>query len=238
MSTYTIRRPTRVEVAAPTAAREHLLWLAAGLALAFLVPYILADLLDLQKDLYYGIYTAFVIGLFALWARSTGQSLRAMARRRWLLALSLGAVFAGVMALVVLRTEDATARPDGLELAGAVIWRGLVYGAADGVLLSAFPILVVFGAFASSSVRRRLVGRVAVGLAALFASLAMTAVYHVGYSEFRSEKVRSPVAGDVVWSIPTLVTLNPVAAPIAHAGLHVTAVLHSYETELFLPPHE
>ena len=34
MSTYTIRRPTRVEVSAPTAAREHLLWLTAGLALA------------------------------------------------------------------------------------------------------------------------------------------------------------------------------------------------------------
>jgi hypothetical protein len=26
-------------------------------------------------------------------------------------------------------------------------------------------------------------------------------------------------------------------APIAHAGLHTTAVLHSYETETFLPPH-
>jgi hypothetical protein len=32
---------------------------------------------------------------------------------------------------------------------------------------------------------------------------------------------------------PTLVTLNP----IAHAGLHVAAVLHSYDTEPFLPPH-
>jgi len=26
-------------------------------------------------------------------------------------------------------------------------------------------------------------------------------------------------------------------SPIAHAGLHVAAVTHSYETDLFLPPH-
>jgi hypothetical protein len=76
-----------------------------------------------------------------------------------------------------------------------------------------------------------------IGAVALVASLSMTAVYHAGYSDFRSEKVRKPIAGDVVWSVPTLVTLNPIGAPIAHAGLHVSAVLHSYETETFLPPH-
>lgn len=64
------------------------------------------------------------------------------------------------------------------------------------------------------------------------------AAYHLGYSDFRSSQLRSPVVGDVAWSIPTLVTLNPIGAPIAHAGLHTSAVLHSYETDLFLPPHE
>jgi hypothetical protein len=34
---------------------------------------------------------------------------------------ALGAVFAGVLALMVLRTEDATPRPDCLELIGAVL---------------------------------------------------------------------------------------------------------------------
>jgi hypothetical protein len=41
-----------------------------------------------------------------------------------------------------------------------------------------------------------------------------------------------------MWSVPTLATLNPIGAPIAHAGLHTSAVLHSYETDTFLPPHE
>jgi hypothetical protein len=40
-----------------------------------------------------------------------------------------------------------------------------------------------------------------------------------------------------VWSVPTLGTLNPVGAPIAHAGMHVTAEVHNYDTDLFLPSH-
>ena len=65
----------------------------------------------------------------------------------------------------------------------------------------------------------------------------MTAVCHAGYSDFRSEKMRKPITGDVIWSVPTLVTLNPIGAPIAHAGLHTSAVLHGYDTDTFLPPH-
>jgi hypothetical protein len=105
------------------------------------------------------------------------------------------------------------------------------------LLLSAFPILVVFAAFAGTRLRRHRTGTAVVGLIALVASLAMTAVYHAGYSEFRGEEIRKPVAGDVVWSAPTLLTLNPVGAPIAHAAMHTSAVVHSYETDTFLPPH-
>jgi hypothetical protein len=178
----------------------------------------------------------FAFGLFVAWAQFTGQSLRALLRHRVLLAVMLGLAFAGVMAAVALR-EPSGPQPDTLELTGALLWRGIVYGFAYGILLSAFPILVVFAALANTRLRRRMLGTVAIGAVALVASMGMTAAYHAGYSDFRSDKLRKPVAGDVIWSIPTLVTLNPVGAPIAHAGLHVTAVLHDYETDLFLPPH-
>ncbi len=56
-------------------------------------------------------------------------------------------------------------------------------------------------------------------------------------ADFRGSKLRKPVAGDVIWSAPTLLTLSPVGAPLAHAALHVTAVAHSYDTDTFLPPH-
>ena len=237
MSTHTVHRPTRGLAATRLDVSRHWAWLAGGFAFAFAVPFLFADVLELQRDLFYGLYALSVAGLFALWSRSTDYSLADALRRHWPWAIALGLGAGAVLTAMVLRTEDATARPEGIELAGAVVWRGLLYGVTDGLLLSAFPVLVVFAAMACTRLNRSLGGKVVIGVVALAASLAMTAVYHLGYSEFRSDKVAKPLAGDVVWSVPTLLTLNPIGAPIAHASMHTSAVLHSYETETFLPPH-
>ena len=220
------------------AVSPHWLWLVGGFGIAFAVPYVLADVLAVNRDFFYGLYALSVFGLLMAWSHSTGYELIAAVKRHWMAALLLGIAAGGVLAAMVLRTEDATTRPDGLELAAAVAWRGIVYGITDGVLLSVFPILVVFAALAGTRLDRRFAGKAAIGAIALAASLAMTAVYHAGYSDFRSEKMRKPLTGDVIWSVPTLLTLNPIGAPIAHATMHTTAVLHSYETETFLPPHQ
>ena len=235
MSTVSVRaRPRAVASSERPAAgaRRHLAWLGGGLALAFLVPFVLADRLGLQQDVYYGVYAAVVGLLFLEWLRDTGLPERATLSRRWPAGLVLGLAAGAVLAAVVLR-EPSTARPEGAELVLAVVWRGVVYGAADGLLLSVFPILVVFAAFRARTWRAKAVA----GAAALAASLAFTAVYHLGYADFRSEKVAKPIGGDLVWSAPTLLTLSPVGAPVAHAAMHVTAVLHAYETDVFLPPH-
>ena len=218
-------------------AGHHLAWLAGGLLLAFVVPFLFADLLGLPRDLYYGIYAATTVGFFLLWVRLTGQSLGAMLRRRWVLAVVLGLTLAAAMAMLVIRTEPASSGPTGVRLVWDVAWRGLMYGAVDGLFLSSFPILAVFAAAKGSRLWSRASGKVVIGIAALIASLLMTAVYHLGYSDFRSAKLARPVVGDVIWSVPTLVTLNPIGAPLAHAGMHIAAVLHSPQTDTFLPPH-
>ena len=238
MSTHAFGRRMERHVGVRLEHSPHWAWLGWGFALAFAVPFLFADLLEINRDLFYGLYAIAVAGLFALWARSTGYDVVAAIKRRWPWAVGLGVVLAGVLAFMVVRTEDPTPRPDGLELIGAVLWRGVLYGVTDGVLLSVFPILVVFAAFAGSRLNRRFAGKIVIGAVALIASLAMTAVYHAGYSDFRSGKIGKPLTGDALWSVPTLVTLNPLGGPIAHAGLHVAAVLHSYDTDTFLPPHE
>jgi hypothetical protein len=237
MSTHAVERPQargQLDLPLPLV---HAAWLAAGLAIGFLVPFVFADVLEIQRDVYYGIYGGIVTALFAAWARSTGQPVRELVARRWRWAVVLGLACGAVLAVAAVKAETGDPRPDGLELAGAIVWRGVFYGAVDGLLLSSFPILVVFAAFAGSRLRSRFAGTAAVGAVALVASFAMTAVYHVGYSDFRSEKVAKPLTGDLVWSAPTLLTLNPIGAPIAHVGLHTTAVVNSYETDVFLPPH-
>lgn len=228
---------TKPSAADPVSARRHFAWLVGGMAVSFLVPFIVADQLGVQRDLYYAVYVAAVVGLFVAWARDTRQPLREMFSRHWRLAGVLGVAFAAISAFIATRAENGTTHPGGIEFIAALGWRGIVYGAADGLLLSAFPILLVFAALRDSRLRRRAGGIVAVGAVAMIASLAMTAVYHAGYSDFRSDKLRKPMTGDLVWSVPTLATLNPIGAPMAHVGLHVGAVVHNYDTDLFLPPH-
>jgi hypothetical protein len=226
--------PLRPLVDRPAAVARQWPWLLGGAFGAFAVPFVFADVLGINRDLYYGLYMLFVAMLCMSWARWARVDARATLLRHWQAGLALGAIFAAVTSVMVIRTEDATSHPHGLAFVGAIVWRGVLYGLTDGVLLSVFPILVVFAAFRG---KRRLGGRVTVGALALAASLIFTAVYHVGYPDFRGEKLRKPLVGDLVWSVPTLLTLSPIGSPIAHAGLHVAAVVHSYDTRTFLPPH-
>jgi hypothetical protein len=214
-------------------------WLAAGAAGSFLVPFVLADQLGLQRDLYYALYILFVLALCAGWMHDTGQSMRALVTRRWRLALVLAAIFSIVAVFMVLGAEAPASHPGGVEFIAALLWRGLAYGLADGLLLTAFPILLVFAAYAARSggQARTRATTVRIGALALLASLAMTGIYHLGYEDFRGDKVTRPMAGDLIWSPATLLTLNPVGAPIVHGTMHITAVAHSYDTDLFLPPH-
>lgn len=237
MTTHALRARAGLSARLPDAARKQFPWILGGFLGGFLVPFVLADQLSTPVDLYYGIYGVLVICFLAWWARATDLRWREAVRRRARLTILLAAGSSLVLAFIVLG-QDATGRPGGAALIGAVLWRGVFYGAIDGLLLSSFPVLATFAAFKGGNLSRSgRRGKVAIAAVALVASLLMTAVYHVGYSDFRSGKVMSPLVGNVIWSMPTLVTLNPIGAPIAHAVMHTTAVLHAYHTDLFLPPH-
>jgi len=210
------------------------LWLGGGLLFAFLVPFVFADLIAVPRDGYYAIYSLSVFAFFGAWIRASRLDARAFLARNWIWAVVLGLVAGGVLAAIVLK-GSGTAHPHGATFAGEIVWRGVVYGAADGILLGSFPILVVFAAIPFKHGHR---GRtLATGALALVAAFAFTGAYHAGYPDFRSGKIGQPFRGTAIWSAPTLLTLNPLGAPIAHIGLHVSAVIHSYRTDVFLPPH-
>ena len=66
--------------------------------------------------------------------------------------------------------------------------------------------------------------------------LLITATYHLGYPQFREDGVGQPEIGNTIMSVPMFATANPIGSVVAHATMHTTAVVHSYETDVFLPP--
>ncbi len=212
----------------------HLIWIAAAALVGFAASFVFDDLLTLPVDLYYLIYFAIVMGFFSVYVMRTKLNLREWFSRRLIWGVLLGLVFGALLAQNVLSRPE-TEKLSGAYLVWSVFWRGLVYGAIDGLLLSSFPWTVTWRAF---DVNRKPLGKkIAFAFLAWIGILVVTTAYHLGYSDFRSQKIIQPNAGNTIMSIPTLLAASPIGAPITHATMHITAVIHSPKTELFLPPH-
>jgi hypothetical protein len=211
----------------------HLAWFAGGSVLAFAVPYLFASVLDLHHDLYYGLYFAVALVFLASYVALTHTDTRSLFTRGWRLSLALAAPATAFVVVNVL-SRDSTPGASGLYGVFEAGWRGVAYGTVDALLLTAFP-----GAVALNVVDRRLSGlRTHLLFAALMLPLVLviTATYHLGYEQFREDGIGPPEIGNTVISVPMLVSGNPIGSIVTHASMHVTADIHSYETDIFLPP--
>lgn len=66
--------------------------------------------------------------------------------------------------------------------------------------------------------------------------MGITATYHLGYPQFRDADVAQPEVGAVIANVPAVLTGNPAGSLVAHASFHVAANVHTYRSEIFLPP--
>jgi hypothetical protein len=214
--------------------KSHLFWIPAGAVISFLASFIFGDRLALPVDLYYLIYFTVIFTFFWIYVRRTGLDLKSLISRRIVWGMAAGVII-GVMMVQNVYGRPATAQFSGQTLFWAIIWRGLIYGLVDGLILFAFPWIVTWRAFHGGEQGRA--KKVGISLLAYLFILVITTSYHLGYSDFRSRKIIQPNIGSTIMAIPTLITANPVSSPISHVFLHVAAVIHSPETELFLPPH-
>jgi hypothetical protein len=72
---------------------------------------------------------------------------------------------------------------------------------------------------------------------ALGFSLFVTAVYHLGYPEFRGAAVIEPMIGNGLITLGYLATRHPITPVTAHIAMHIAAVLHGLDTTVRLPSH-
>lgn len=177
------------------------------------------------------LVTAFLAGYF----RATGIDPKTQLRRRWV-GGTLGGVLLGLLLTWNVISQPSSDRPQGLGLLGALAWYGVVYGAIDALLLNVIPVLSIYAALPGNP-PRQLAPRVGWALAALAGSLLVTAMYHLGFAEFRGPALVYPLVGSSIITAGYLLTGSPLAAIIAHIIMHAAAVVHGMETTVQLPPH-
>jgi hypothetical protein len=229
MSAYT--RP--VPRAIPEIVR-HLAWFAVVCFVAFLVPYLGVSVLDLQHDVFYLVYFAITIALVASYVRIEQVDVTEIFWRRWRWSLGLGFVVAIFLVFNVFNTSDATERPHGAYFVFELLWRGVGYGLIDTLLLTIFPCFVAYKLLHGHV--DGLKGKLRFTALTLPLVLVITATYHWGYPQYREDGLSRPETGNVLISIPTFATANPVGSVVAHVSQHVAAVTHAYESRIFNPP--
>jgi hypothetical protein len=213
---------------------RHLAWFIVVCVVAFLVPYLGVSVLDLQHDLFYLVYFAVTIGVVATYVRVEQVDVAAIFRRRWRWSLGIGVVLAALLVFNVFNSEDATARPQGAYFVFELLWRGVGYGLIDTLLLTIFPCFVAYKLLHGRV--DGLKGKLRFTALTLPLVLVITATYHWGYPQYREDGLSRPETGNVLISIPTFATANPVGSVTAHVSQHVAAVTHSYESRIFNPP--
>ncbi|HEV2580054.1 MAG TPA: hypothetical protein VGT44_04300 [Ktedonobacteraceae bacterium] len=219
-----------------------LIWLFALVLGAFLVTWVFADLLRLTQTVYIGVL-AVVTGVFLYGYLSWSNiDWGAFLSHQWVWGL-VGAVVAGPVLIMLLaqgarrshsRVLAPTPRPEGLRLAGALLWEGLVYGTAEGLLLSVLPVLVTWQAVSALGWTQSWMGVVSAGVVAIVVSLLVIVVHHLGYREFRGPQLAGAMMTCGLLSLAYLLTMNPLAAAFGHSIAHSGAILHGTE----LPPHQ
>jgi len=212
-----------------------LAWLAGGAVLTFVVSLVGTDLLGLHHDLYYLLYFTIVLAYLAAFVARAGLDWRRVVTRNLAWSVGLGVLVGAAVARQIL-AQPGTARPSGAYLAFEVAWRGVVYGVVDALVLFVFPALVALLLLRGD--RRGFARKVAFAAVTLVCSLVVVTTYHLGYSEFRGDRLLQPQIGAVLFNVPAMLTGNPLGSLIAHATAHVTAVLHQYQDggQGFLPP--
>jgi len=214
---------------------QQVAWFGGVSAIAFAIPLVFSSYLDLQHDLYYLVYFATVAGALAVYVQANDISVSEVVGRHWKLSLALGVVSGAFVIWSVLGRINATPHPTGAYFAFEILWRGVLYGIVDALLLSAFP-----GLIAWQLMQRNINGigrRISYGILTLALVVIITATYHAGYKNLQNVPgISQPEIGNTIISVPMIASANPVGSVLAHVSMHLAAVTHSYESKDRLPP--
>jgi hypothetical protein len=203
-----------------------LVLLTAG---AFAVSWVATEVLGMVRRAYVGVLAVATAAATVGTARWTGATLHLLATDHWVAGVVVGVVTGAAAGLGLRRMAGAGGRAlHGRGLLQVEAWDGVVYGIAEGVLLSALP------AFVAWQVADARGWSAPVAWAAtLAASAVLIAVHHLGYWDFRGRKVVPPVVACSILTVGYLATGSIIAPALGHVVLHLAGITKGVE----LPPH-
>jgi hypothetical protein len=215
---------------------HELIWVPVAGVLGFAITAVTTWGLELSRSWMVAIYAPAAFALAAAYIVVNKIDLRATLLRHWRLGLGIGAVLGGLLVLTVQR-QDASPRPEGWQLAWDVAWLGVVYGAADAILMNILPVMATWRVFSRRGWTESMRGKIGVGALAVVASIIVTVAVHAGYTEYQSAEMRQPMIGNTINTLAFVLSNNPFSSLISHVTMHIAAVFHGAETTVQLPPH-
>ena len=160
----------------------------------------------------------------------------AVLRENWAWGVLAGGLVS-IFLVKTVRSQPLSRQSNGAGLVIDLAWAGLAYGMVDALFLNVMPVMAVWIGTSESGWTATPFGKIAVGLAGLFASLLVTLTYHLGYPEFRNKSVMLVLAGNSLITLAFLLSGNPWGSMLSHTAMHIAAVLQGAETTIQLPPH-
>jgi hypothetical protein len=238
MSAAMTARTPSVTIASSESAtwRTEALWLLAAGVTGFATSALFSSMLALPRSWFVGAYLIVVATFLAAYVKTGRIDVVALVHQHWVRGV-IGAVGFGAFMVWSMQRQPASPAPQGVDLVLALVWLGLVYSTLDALLLSIMPVVAAWRLVERLGMTATWSGRLAGSALGLVASLGVTALYHLGFAEYREAGLAAPLIGNGVMTLGYLLMANPITAWGAHVALHVASVLHGIDTTVTLPPH-
>jgi len=202
---------------------------------AFLVTFVMTDLLRLRRTAYVGVLALTVVAVGWWYLAYSGTTIGDAVTANVLWGTAAGIAVAAIVTPMV-RRLPAHDSPTGLDRAGLIAWEDVVYGTAEALLLAVYPVLTLWQAATAAGWTNTGGGKAAAGILAVFGSLVVILVHHLGYEQFRRRAARPMLVGALfacgLQAVAFLITGSLVAPIIAHIVLHIELTTRGDE----LPP--
>ena len=202
---------------------KHLIWILYLCFFVFALPFIFVNLLKAPTDLYYIAFLAGSTAFVIAYRKYSSFKIRNSLNSGWALG-SILAVFIGLVFLSFSLTRThGMAEFIMLMNSPVVIWRGIIFGLASGIMISTFPFVIVWRSLAGANPgNMRKLAVVAIAAA----SIALASFCHnLGLTGFDMININEKIPGNIVAGLPTLLSGNTLAAPIAGAFLSVSQIM-------------